>query len=150
MRLPEDRHGGEPQKSDRKRRSRVPFSLGTITAALLLAACQGSPPSRSSLAAWNLSEDLPDFADQIRELRLPQRVDRLDWLPHRLEILLAGRTSVTRLDDLPRSLRMLDVSGAPVEHIEELPASLVSLDLSWTRVESLKNLPEGLESLALA
>jgi len=96
--------------------------------------------------------DLFERQEQLRELRLPSSIQRVDWLASNsnLKKLSLAQTEVSSLRGLPRSLVELDASNTRVANLEGIPASVRVLDLSWTQVADLKGAPKHLETLYLA
>jgi hypothetical protein len=122
------------------------------------------------LERWKLPRDLLEKQNQLTELALPPKVDRLNWLSEHITTLDAAETQISSLSGLPRSLKQLDirdasqlnnldglppnlevlkVSGRNIA-LETLPSSLVDLYLHDTDIKDLSNLPSGLEALVLS
>ena len=100
------------------------------------------------LSSSSLFQDCKD----LRELTLPPRIKRLDWIKgKRLEKLNASATKISSLEGLPSSLRELDVSNnASLESLQSVPRGLRSLDIRGTKIRNLQDLPPRLEVLKVS
>lgn len=127
-----------------------PLRCWLLLSLLFLVACRPATDSKT-LAGWGLPADLPDHLGQLELIRLPESVDRLDWLPKdgRLRILLAAKTKVRNLRGLPSTVSTLDLSYTRVTDLGDLPESLVFLDITNTGVTDLSKIPDTLTSLAV-
>lgn len=130
-----------------------PFSLGSLfflsSASVLLAFLSSSPRplNHQMLSTSHLFEECKN----LRELTLPPRIKRLDWLKGaRLETLNASSTKISSLEGLPDSLRELDVSDTPLGSLQFVPRHLRSLDIRGTKVRDLRDLPPRLEVLKIS
>lgn len=113
-----------------------------------LAACSDGV-SREDLTEWGIPQDFPGDAQGLRDLKLPSKVDRFNWLPRNLETLDASYTSALDTSGLPPSLKSLDLSFSKVANLKDLPAELEMLDIRATEVQSLGKLPSSLRTLGL-
>ena len=125
-----------------------PFRCWLLLSLLFQVACRPAADSKT-LAGWGLPADLPDHLGQLELIRLPESVDRLDWLPKdgRLRILLAARTRIRSLRGLPATVSTLDLSYTKVTNLEGLPKSLVFLDITGIGITDLSKIPDTLTSL---
>lgn len=124
------------------------------------------------LESWGLPRELYAWSEQLRALKLPSAVNRVDWLhkARSLEHLDLSGTRVQTLeglpsgirsldlsftatkslgDDLPSSLRALSLRSTPLQTLQGIPRELLTLDLRGAPVDALSGLPPGLVELSL-
>lgn len=160
--LPEEaRFIADSQKFQERRRQRAGRALAAaamlVIAVLGLAVglewqqAQRRKEQALRLESWGLPRDLAARAGQLVALKLPNAVNRIDWLDgaNSLRHLDLSGTNVAVLEGTPSSLVSLDLSGTPVTTLQALPTGLEELRLSYTRVRTLSGVPSGLRRLDL-
>jgi hypothetical protein len=127
----------------------VPFLVSLLAlsfAALLFEGCK----QKIDFTSQGLPADLPSYLGQLRTLKVPASVTRLDWLPETLEELDASNTAIQAMSYVPPSLKRLDLSKAKdLIYLSELPPSLRELDIRYTKLQGPWRLSEQLETLHL-
>jgi Leucine-rich repeat (LRR) protein len=129
-------------------RASIPsLSILAIFLAMLLSAGCGQ---QTDFESQGLPGDLPHYLGQLRSLKVPASVTRLDWLPATLEELDASQTAVSTLPYVPPGLQRLDLSFAKnLACLPRLPSSLKELDVRYTQLQGPWTNSQHLESLHL-
>lgn len=98
-----------------------------------------------------LPRDLADRAGELRELRLPAGVNRLDWLGAELQHLEIGGLGPDARISMPQHLRSLGSLGeVAAVHLDRLPAGMVALRVPNSRLRSWPALPHGIVEVQVA
>lgn len=125
------------------------YHFGVMALLLAILNTCGPRVTPEELIDWGLPGDFPGSVQSLRELKLPPKVRRLDWLPQGIEVLDASQTELEGTRGLPSTLKRLDLRYVQIKALDDLPPHLEALDLAWTDVSRLDGLPRSLRSLVL-